>query len=167
MRARAAAAVLALAALPAAALDEAQWPPPANVEARMRELQHAIIAPDATPAQREAARAELAAMLKSPAGRARGRTPDEKPVQTAPRAAIDPFPSTVSPVNVAPTPAPPPAGGIAHVEVTIPPRPIVVPQTGAVLVPSDRIAIDPRTGRVMQETPAGYVDPATGRLIPR
>jgi hypothetical protein len=167
MAARRLAAVLALLALPALAAETAQWPPPAGEEARMRELQQAIIAPDATPAQREAARAELAGMLKSPAGRARGRTPDEKPVHP-PRAAIDPFPSVVKPVNIAPTAAaPPPPGGVARVEVVIPPKPVVVPQTGSIAVPADRFAIDPRTGHVLHETPGGYVDPLTGRFTPR
>jgi len=164
MRARGLSVLLALAALPAIALETTQWPPPPEAEARMRELQQAIIARDSTPAEREQAREELANLLKSPAGQARGRTPDEKPVRAA-RAAIQPYPSVVAPAYVAP--APPPPGGVAQVEVVVPPKPIVIPQTGAALTPSGKFAIDPRTGHVLHETPGGYVDPRTGRFSPR
>jgi hypothetical protein len=149
----------------AAALETAQWPPPAPVESRMRELQHAIIAPDSTAAQREAAREELAGLLKSPAGQARGRTRDEKPPRPA-RAAIDPYPSVVKPASAAPAPAPP-ASEVARIEVIVPPKPAVNPQTGSVAAPAGRFAIDPRTGQVLHESGNGFVDPRTGQLIPR
>jgi hypothetical protein len=164
MRARGLVALLALAAPPAFALETTQWPPPPEAEARMRELQQALTARDSTPAERERAREELSDLLKSPAGQARGRTPDEKPARAA-RAAIEPYPSVVAPVNVAP--APPPPGGVATVEVVVPPKPIVIPKTGAALTPSGRFAIDPRTGSVLHEIPGGYVDPRTGRFSPR
>jgi hypothetical protein len=56
---------------------------------------------------------------------------------------------------------------VAQVEVVVPPKPIVIPQTGAALTPSGKFAIDPRTGHVLHETPGGYVDPRTGRFSPR
>jgi hypothetical protein len=149
--------MFALAALPAVALDAPQWPPPEGVAARMRELQQAMAAPEATPAQREAAREELARLLKSPAGQKSPHAP------LAPRAAIEPFPRIAAPL----VPVAPPPEGVARVEVVVPPRPIIVPHTGSPLVPRDDFAIDPRTGRVWKETPTGYIDPVTGRFIPR
>src|SRR5688500_4461245 len=111
----------ALAILPAAAVETAQWPPPPAVESRMRELQQVITARDSTPAEREVAREELSGMLKSPAGQARGRTAGEKPARPA-RAAIDPLPTTIiAPARsmyVAPPPVP--ASEVARVEVTVP-----------------------------------------------
>ncbi|HET9650880.1 MAG TPA: hypothetical protein VFP36_01755 [Usitatibacter sp.] len=148
----------------AAALDEAQWPPPPGVAQRMRELQHVIIDRDSTLAQREAAREELAKLLRSPAGQARARTPDEKPPRPA-RAAIEPFPSVVKPAERVPTPAPP--SGVARVEVVEPPKPVVIPQTGAPATPSGNFAIDPRTGNVLHGIPGGYIDPRTGQVVPR
>lgn len=150
----------------ALALDSVQWPPPAEVESRMRGLQAVIRDPSSTRAQREAARTELSALLKSPAGQARGPTPDEKPPRPA-RAAIEPYPSVVRPLPSAreAVPAPP---GVARVEVVEPPRaPVVVPQSGAPLAPSGRFAVDPRTGSVLHEVPGGYVDPRTGQFVPR
>ena len=166
MRARRLAAWLAVAALPAAALETAQWPPPGPVAERMRELQLVIIGRDSTLAQREAAREELAGLLKSPAGQARGRTPDEQPPRPA-RAAIDPFPSVVVPVEVAPSSPPP--DGVARLEVVVPPppRPLLDPRGGRVLAPTARGAIDPRTGGVLHEIPGAYIDPRTGQVVPR
>jgi hypothetical protein len=159
------AGAVVLAALPAAALDSPQWPPPAPVAQRMRDLQQAIIRRDSTLAEREAAREELASLLKSPAGQARGRTPGEKPSRPA-RAAIDPYPSVVAPVNIAP--AAPPPRGVAELEVVAPPKPIVIPQAGAVAAPAGNFAIDPRTGAVLHGAPGGpYVDPRTGQVVPR
>ncbi len=164
MRFGPAGAAIVLAIAPALAAETPQWPPPDDVGTRMRELQQVIIARGSTLAQREAAREELAGLLKSPAGRARGPTPDEKPVRPA-RAAIDPYPSVVAPVNVAP--APPPASGVAHVDVMIPPKPVVIQQSGTAISSSGRFAIDPRTGNVLHESGAGYVDPRTGQFVPR
>ena len=155
----AAGAVLALVTALAVAGERAPWPPPSGVETRMRELQAVIASRDATPAQREAARAELSSLLKSPAGQARGRTRDEKPA----RAAIEPLPSMVKPAE-GPIPSAPP---IAHVEVVTPAKPLVIPQTGTAATPSGRFAIDPRTGAVLHEVPGGYVDPRTGQFVPR
>ena len=156
---------LACAALPAAALEEAQWPPPAATVERMRSLQEALRDPQSTPAEREAAREELSGLLKSPAGQARGRSPGEKPARPA-RAAIDPFPSVVRPTEIH-TIKPPPAEGVAQLEVIAPPKPIVNPHTGSMLVPTPRFAIDARTGSVLHEIPGGYVDPRTGQVVPR
>lgn len=152
----------ALLAGQAMAVETPQWPPPEAVEARMRELQQAIIARDSTLAQREAAREELSGLLKSPAGQARGRTAGEKRIA---RAAIDPYPSVVAPVNVAPPV--PPAAGVARIEVIVPPKPVVIPHSGAAASPSGRFAVDPRTGNVLHETLGGYIDPRTGQFIPR
>jgi hypothetical protein len=163
MRARLAAALaLALVAMPATALESAEWPPSPEVASRMKTLQEKLRDPDATAAQREAAREELAGLLKSPAGQARGRTADEKPA----RAAIDPYPSVVRPPP-APAPAPPPPEDVAKLEVVEPPKPVVDPRTGTVLPRAGDFAIDPRTGAVLHSTPGGFIDPKTGQFIPR
>jgi hypothetical protein len=160
MRALVLAVGIALA-LPALAVESTQWPPPEDVGSRMRELQQAIIARDSTLAEREAAREELMGLLKSPAGQSR-RMPDEKrPV----RAAIEPYPPIVVPIER--VPAPPPPGGVAQVEVIVPPKPVVIQRSGAALMPSGRIAIDPRTGHVLHESAGGYIDPRTGQFTPR
>ena len=160
------AAVVALGWVSAAsALETPQWPPPEGVASRMRELQLVIIDRESTLAQREAAREELSGLLKSPAGQQRGRTADEKPARPA-RASLDPYPVVVAPVNVAP--APPPASGVARIEITEPPRPAINPRTGvATTPPSGRFAIDPRTGAVLHEAGNGFVDPRTGQFVPR
>jgi hypothetical protein len=163
MRARLAAAIgFALAATLAAAVETTVWPPPTEVETRMHELQAVLASRESTPAEREAAREELSNLLKSPAGQARGPTPDEKPTR-APRASIDPFPSVVRPATAPSiTPAPP----IAHIEVVTPSRSTVT-QSGAIATPENRFAVDPRTGAVLHEIPGGYVDPRTGQVTPR
>ncbi len=154
--------VSALLAGSALAVETTQWPPPEGVEARMRELQQAIIARESTLAEREAAREELSGLLKSPAGQARGRTAGEKRVA---RAAVEPYPSVVAPVNIAPPAAP--AAGVARIEVIEPPKPIVIPRSGAAATPRGRFAVDPRTGNVLHETLGGFIDPRTGQFIPR
>ena len=166
MRARALAASLLVAAGGALAADEAPWPPPGPVQSRMRELQAAIRGPDSTMAQREAAREELAGLLKSPAGRDR-TTPQEARKVPAVRAAIDPYPSLVRPLPPigATNPAP---SGVARLEVVPSPAPPAVnPRTGAPALPSGPFAIDPTTGGVLHAVPGGYVDPRTGQLVPR
>src|SRR4051812_1560144 len=82
MRTRFVAALLLAAAGGAFATDEATWPPPEPVQTRMRELQAVIRSPASTMADREAAREELAGLLKSPAGRDR-TTPEEAPPPVA------------------------------------------------------------------------------------
>ncbi|HET7732074.1 MAG TPA: hypothetical protein VFK48_18775 [Usitatibacter sp.] len=169
MAGRFAALAWALAASSAQALDSPQWPPPESEAARMRELQQAIVAPDSTPAQREAAREALGNLLKSPAGQVRGRTPDERPPRPA-RAAIDPLPSVITPSPTAPRlPAtlPPASSEVARLEVVDPPRPAVNPRTGSAAAPTGRFAVDPRTGGVLHEAGNGYVDPRTGQFMPR
>lgn len=166
MRGRIAAAVVAIAAGGALAEDAATWPPPARVQERMHELQAAIRSPDSTMAQREAAREELARLLKSPAGRDR-TTPEEARKVPAARAAIEPYPSVVKPLPPIANSAPP-APGVAHLEVVpLPNPPAVNPRTGSVMAPSGKFAIDPRTGAVLHEVPGGYVDPRTGQFVPR
>jgi hypothetical protein len=163
MRARGLAMCLALAAAPALAVDTPAWPPSPEAETRMHELQQVIRDPHSTLPQREAAREELAAMLKSPAGQLRGRALDEKPA----RAAIQPFPSVVKPLPALSTQPSPP--DLAHIEIVEPPKPVVIPRSGAVLIPSpaNPFAVDPRSGRILHEVPGGYVDPRTGQLSPR
>jgi hypothetical protein len=156
---RTVAALACCAAGCALALDSAQWPPPAGVEARMRELQGVIISRDSSVEQRNAAREELGSLLKSPAGQSRP-APTQK---TPPRAAIDPLPSIIKPADG--RLATPPE--IAHIEVVVPPRSVVVPQTGAVATPSGSIAVDGRTGAVLHASPSGYIDPRTGAFTPR
>jgi hypothetical protein len=159
---RSLAPALALIATLAATEAAPQWPPPAGVEARMHELQAVLNARDATPAQRAAAREELAGLLKSPAAQRRAPARDEKPAPPA-RNAIDPLPRFVRPADNPRASAPP----VAQVEIVPPPKPLVVPQTGAVTSPSNRFAVDPRTGAVLHEIPGGYVDPTTGQVVPR
>ena len=76
MRLRALCIACALAAMPALALETAQWPPPPETVARMRELQQVIIDPASTMQQRGAARVELSGLLRSPAGQSQA---DVKP----------------------------------------------------------------------------------------
>jgi hypothetical protein len=158
---KALAVLLATSATIAVAAETAQWPPPLPVEARMKELQAVIGGKESTPAQREAARKELSGLLKSPAGRARGATPDEKPA----RSAIEPLPSLVKPADGAVPVAPP----VARLDVVPapPPKMLVIPGTGSAATPSGRFAIDPRTGAVLHEIPGGYIDPRTGQVTPR
>jgi hypothetical protein len=162
LRALLAAALLASFTTGTAALDTPSWPPPPGVESRMRELQQVIIDPASTAPERESAREELSSLLKSPAGKTRGRTRDERPA----RAAIDPFPSVVKPAPSLVTPAVPPAG-VATVEVIEPPKRLVIPPTGVLPVPAQRFAIDPRTGALLHEIPGAYIDPRTGQIVPR
>jgi hypothetical protein len=124
----------------------------------MHELQHVIVDPASTPEQRNAARAELANLLKSPAGQDHDTT-NGHPA----RAAIEPFGRIVKPAtNPAISNAP-----VAHVDVTAPPKMIVLPN-GAVAMPSaNGIVIDTRTGAALREVPGGYIDPRTGKFTPR
>jgi hypothetical protein len=132
----------------------------------MHELQAALRDPGSTMERREAARAELAGLLKSPAGQARGPTPGEKPVRPA-RAAIDPFPSVVQPLPPI-ADAVPPAPGVAHVEVLGPPvAPQVNPRATTPAAPVQNFAIDPVTGHVLHPVPGGYIDPRNGQRFPR
>lgn len=116
----------------------------------MQALHQAINDPKSTAAQREAAREELAHLLKSPAGQ-------------APRAAIDPIGPIVKPAVNPPISAPP----LAHVDVTQPPRTTVTPGGMAAAPASGSTAINPRNGHVLTETPAGYIDPRTGQFTPK
>jgi hypothetical protein len=155
-------ALLFVVALPAAATDAASWPPPDAVVSRMHELQGVISDPESSASQREAARKALADLLKSPAGQAKGPTPDEKPVH--PRAAIQPFGQIVKPAPVVSVPVP----GVATVDVVVPPRITIAPRTGSPIVPSvGGAAVDPRTGHIQHETPYGYIDPRTGQFTPK
>ena len=157
MMARALAAILAFAATLATA-QAPQWPPPAGVEARMRELQSVIGSRDASTAQRDAARAELSNLLRSSAGQA--RTPRN---ETAARPRIEPLSPMVKPAE-GPLPAPP---SVARMEVVVPPKTVVIPGTGAAAAPAGRFAVDPRTGAVLHEIPGGFIDPRTGQVTPR
>jgi len=166
MGARFVAALIVALAGGAFAADETPWPPPGPVQARMRELQAAIRDPGSTMAQREAAREELAGLLKSPAGRER-TTPEEARKVPAARAAIDPYPSVVRPLPPIDATNPPPPG-VARLEVVPAVKPPAVnPRTGAPALPSGRFAVDPTTGGVLHEVPGGYVDPRTGQFVPR
>ena len=164
MRLRAAAAVaLALGPLSVLAVESPAWPPPPEVLGRMRDLQARIADPSTSKEDRAAARRELELLMKSPAA---GDKPDatRKPA----RAAIDPFPSVVKPIEerMPPVPAPP----TARLEVIPdPPRtPVIDPSTGRVIHPSTPgLAVDPRTGAVLHETPSGFVNPRSGRFTPK
>ena len=160
---RAAAFVAATFALSAAAVESTSWPPPGVVADRMHELQSVIANPKSTAGQREAAREELSGLLKSPAGQSRGRMPGEKPLQAAPRAAIDPMGPIVRPAANPAVAVP----GVATMEVIVPPKITVAPLTGAQVAPSGRTAVDPRTGNVLHDAGNGFVDPRTGQFTPR
>ena len=128
----------------------------------MHELQAMMSDPASSAAQREAARKELSGLLKSPAGQSKGPTPDEKPVH--PRAAIQPFGAIVKPAPVVSVPVP----GVATVDVVVPPRITIAPQTGRAIVPSTGgTAVAPLTGHIQHETPYGYIDPRTGQFTPK
>jgi hypothetical protein len=160
---RALAAVFLIACVPAAAAEAASWPPPDAVVSRMHDLQEVMADPASTGAQREAARKELSDLLKSPAGQAKGPTPDEKPAHP-PRAAIQPFGQIVKPAPVVSVPVP----GVATVDVIQPPRITIAPQTGHAIVPSTGgTAVAPLTGHIQHETPYGYIDPRTGQFTPK
>lgn len=163
-----AAIVVALAAPAAFALETATWPPPAPEQDRMHALQQVIIDPQSSAAKREAAREELANLLRGPAGQRPAG--EEKPARP-PRAAIVPFPSVVRPLPPEKNLVPP--SEVAHVEVIQPPKPVVIPGKGTVAVPTaptlpaPGFAVDPLTGNVLHGVPGGYVDPKTGQFIPR
>ena len=164
-------ATLAIAfalALPAGA---AEWPPSGEAAARMRELQQVIARPESTATDRHAAREELGRMLMR----------DERtlpPAKRAARAAIDPLPSVVKPVNVAPAPPPPPGASVARIEVIEPAKPVVDPRSGSAVAPITPVlpspapthpgfAVDPRTGNTLHPSGNGFVDPRTGAFVPR
>jgi hypothetical protein len=127
-------------------------------------LREILMSRDSTPAQRGAARAELAKMISSPAAKNPAAPGEGKPA----RAAIQPYPSIPSVQLKSPQPVRPvdPAD-VAKVEVVAPSRAIVNPTTGSVIAPTGHSMIDLRTGSVLQETPSGYIDPRNGRLIPK
>jgi hypothetical protein len=158
-----AALALACACTLAGAVETTAWPPPAQVEARMHELQAVIASRGSTAEQREAARKELAALLRNPSAHA--PTPDENKAPA--RAAIEPYPRIVKPAE-GPVPAAPP---VAHLEVVEPPRTLVpIPGSAAAAVPATPnggFALDPRTGGVLHAVPGGYIDPRTGQFVPR
>ena len=160
-----AACMLALAASAAFALETAAWPPPGPVQERMHALQQVIIDPQSTAPERQAARDELANLLRSPAGQRPAG--EEKPAR-APRAAIIPFPSVVQPLAPEKNLVPP--SEVAHVEVIQPPKAVVIPGRGTAAVPTPApapgFAIDPLTGHVLHGVPGGYVDPRTGQFVP-
>lgn len=163
MRAFLIAAAFAFTSAGAFAVEDTRWPPPKEVIERMNALEAVIRDPQSTLPQREAAREELAGLLKSPAGRAMG--PPREPKLPA-RAAIQPYPSVVEPLAPLEKSVPPPSG-IAHLDVVEPPKaPVVNPLTGSIARPSGNFAIDPATGNVLHGVPGGYVDPRTGQFIP-
>ena len=161
-----AAGVLAFAAASAFALDTAAWPPPGPVQERMHALQQVIIDPQSSAPERQAAREELANLLRSPAGQRPAGA--EKPAR-APRAAIIPFPSVVRPLAPEKNLVPP--SEVAHVEVVQPPKAVAIPGKGTAAIPTSPstpgFAVDPLSGHVLHGVPGGYVDPRTGQFIPR
>lgn len=153
---------LVLGTFRADAVESTTWPPPPEVLGKMRDLQATIASPDTSKEERAAARRELERLMKSAAGQ---DTPsaDRKPA----RAAIDPFPSVVKPIEDR-LPGPPPPTARLEVIPDPPRRPAINPATGGVVQPSaPGFAVDPRTGGILHETPAGYVDPRTGRFVPK
>jgi hypothetical protein len=162
------AAFLLLASLDGHAVDTPTWPPPDPVLARMHALQRVIIDPQSTGAERQAARDELAGLLRSPAGEAKAPTPEEEARHPA-RAAILPFPSVVKPLPPE-KPVVVPPSEVAHVEVLQPPKPVAIPGKGTAIVPTapaPGFAVDPTNGHVLHGVNGGYVDPRTGQFVPR
>ena len=156
MIARAAALFVALLSGGAMAVDNTEWPPPSPVEARMHELQRVIANPQSSPEARNAARAELVNLLKSPAGQDHDTT-NGRPA----RAAIQPFGPIVKPAANPPLPDAP----VAHLEVTLPPKPVPL-MNGSVAIPAGNgTAIDTHNGALLQQVPGGYIDPRTGKFI--
>ena len=156
MLARTLGAGFAIFALPAAAVDSTAWPPPSPVADRMHQLQQAIIDPQSTAGERQAARDELANLLKSPAG----QSPHAQKMPA--RAAVEPSPRIVKPLD---PPLDEHAPPVAKVEVISPP-PVIATPSGPLLVTSPNVAVDPRTGAVLHAVPGGYVDPRTGKFTP-
>jgi hypothetical protein len=149
----------AAAASICAGMETAQWPPPPEVLGHMRDLQAKINDPNTPKEERAAARAELQKLLRSPAS-------VETPTPPRARAAIDPFPSVVKPIE-GKLPGPPPPTARLEVIPEPPRRPAVNPATGSVIPPATGMAVDPRNGRVLHEVPGGYVDPRSGQFVPR
>jgi hypothetical protein len=150
-------AAFAAGATLAVALDAAHWPPSAGVEARMRELQRIIGSAEASREERDAARAELGHLLRSPSA------PEPSAEPAPPRAAIEPYPPIVKPAVNPPIPMPP----VAHVEITDPSRTTLSPSGSALAPWGGGFVVDPRTGAVLHPLPGGgYVDPRTGRITP-
>jgi hypothetical protein len=149
---------LAVSALStAASATEPAWPPPPEVQARMRELQQVVTGRESTREQRDEARAELGRLMRSPS--AAGPMP-----HTRPRAAIEP----AAPVKAVAVPLPPgPPPEVGKLEVVVPSRFGTPAAAGPLPAPIGTLAIDPRTGHVIQKTPAGYVDTTTGQPVPR
>ena len=154
----------AIATIPAeaAATQTTAWPPPPEVLGRMRDLQTVIANPASSKEERAGARAELERLMKAPGAASRKPTDARPPA----RAAIDPFPSVVRPIE-GKLPSPPTAR-LEVIQDTPLPRPAINPSTGSVIQPSaPGVAVDPRTGHLLHETPAGYIDPRSGRFVPK
>lgn len=131
------------------------WPPSAATQERITELRGVLSSREASPAQREAARRELAAVLRSPASPREPVTPSIAP----PRAAIAPFPAITSPLAILPSA---PAATVVPAPRAIPAWPDAERE-----MPASRFQVHPSGGAVLVETPQGYVDPRTGHRIPK
>ena len=123
----------------------------------MKELQQVILDPQSTVAQREAAREELADLLKSPAGQVRGHAGREAARARRHRSVPERREAAASARDTAAA-----RPGVAHLEVIEPPKPVVAPQPATPPRPRSGFAIDPRTGDVLHPMPGGYIDPRTG-----
>lgn len=132
------------------------WPPDEAGAARLAELRGVLGSPASTPAQREAARAEMLKMILS--------RPDAPAATMPPRAAVTPEGAAAG-AAIPPTMRPPvpPVAPVAPPVKASPPA--IAPATGAVLVPQGPGYVDPATGRLYQPVAGGFVDPATGRLV--
>lgn len=144
---------LVAASLPLAA---AGWPPDEAGTARLVELRAVLGDAASTPAQRDAARAEMLKMILS--------RPDAPAATMPPRAAV--APEAASAGAVIPATKRPPVPTVSRVA---PPAkaapPMIAPATGAVLAPQGPGYVDPATGRLYQPVAGGYVDPATGLFV--
>jgi len=131
------------------------WPPSAAAQERIAELRGVLFSREASPAQREAARRELSAVLRNPAAPREPVTPSIAP----PRAAIAPFPAIASPLAILPSA---PAAVVVPAPRAIPAWPDAERET-----PASRFKVNPSGGALLVETPQGYVDPRTGHRIPK
>jgi hypothetical protein len=158
---RAIAGVLAILLLATAAhAADATWELPSESAARLGALRAVLGDSRSTPADRDAARAEMMRMiLANPDSPPPKKMPPRAAV-TVPADALVKKPEVAKVVPVGPS--------VTRVAPPVPPSPpVTVPETGTVLQPQGAGYVDPATGRYFQAVPGGFIDPATGRFVPK
>ncbi len=154
-------AAILLAAAAGAMAQEGEWPLSPASATRLAELRAVLIDPASTPADRDAARAEMMRMILA--------HPDSPPPKKMPPRAAVAVPS--GSMAKSPEPLPGRVPGVPPVSAVAPPvaapLPVPAPATGATLLPRGPGFVDPATGRLYLAVPGGYLDPATGRFVPK